>query len=356
MHLRRTAGKPRRHGEGEKTMKARRIPRIDIQDRNELRAALPLRTPFIIYIDPCDTCNFQCKFCPTGDRERMKTIKGRGHGPMDFSVYRRLIDSLADFDDPIRVVRLYKEGEPLLNPRFADMVAYAKASPRVQRVDTTTNAALLTPERSRAILDAGLDRLNVSVEGMTAQQYREFSHAELDFGRFVENIAWFYDHRGGCELNVKINGDNLTSEQEQAFFATFGDICDGISVERTIDYWPKYNAMRVDYDESVTLLGGKSREVQVCPYVFYEMCVNSDGTFSLCRFDWNHAMLLDQHVGAPPTLKKIWDSIVLWNFQQRFLSGERLLLTVLSCPKCGLLKQGVPEDLDAFAAEILDRM
>ena len=23
----------------------------------------------------------------------MKTIKGRGHGPMDFSVYRRLIDS-----------------------------------------------------------------------------------------------------------------------------------------------------------------------------------------------------------------------------------------------------------------------
>ena len=184
------------------------------------------------------------------------------------------------------------------------MVAYAKASPRVQRVDTTTNAALLTPERSRAILDAGLDRLNVSVEGMTAQQYREFSHAELDFGRFVENIAWFYDHRGGCELNVKINGDNLTSEQEQAFFATFGDICDGISVERTIDYWPKYNAMRVDYDESVTLLGGKSREVQVCPYVFYEMCVNSDGTFSLCRFDWNHAMLLDRHVGAPPTLQK----------------------------------------------------
>ena len=238
----------------------------------------------------------------------------------------------------------------------------SKAVPMAMNVNidiknpTTTNAALLTPERSRVILDAGLDRLNVSVEGMTAQQYREFSHAELDFDRFVENIAWFYDHRGGCELNVKINGDNLTSEQEQAFFATFGDICDGISVERTIDYWPKYNAMRVDYDESVTLLGGKSREVQVCPYVFYEMCVNSDGTFSLCRFDWNHAMLLDRHVGAPPTLKKIWDSIVLWNFQQRFLSGERLLLTVLSCPKCGLLKQGVPEDLDAFAAEILDRM
>ena len=337
-------------------MKARRLPRIDIQDRDELRAALPLRTPFIIYIDPCDTCNFRCRFCPTGDLELMKKTKGRLHGPMEFSVFRGLIDSLADFDDPIRTIRLYKEGEPLVNPRFADMVAYAKASPRVGRVDTTSNAALLTPERSRAILDAGLDRLNISVEGMDAARYREFSGVDLDFGRFVENIAWYYDHRGGCEMYIKINGDNLTPEQEEAFFHTFGDICDGISVERTIDYWPKFRDMKVDFDEGVTLLGGRSREVQICPYVFYEMCVNSDGTFSLCRFDWNHAMLLDRHVGAPPTLKKIWDSIVLWNFQQRFLAGERKLMTVLSCPKCGLLKQGVPEDLDEFGPEILERM
>ena len=337
-------------------MKARRLPRIDIQDRDELRSALPLRTPFIIYIDPCDTCNFRCRFCPTGDLELMKKTKGRLHGPMEFSVFRGLIDSLADFDDPIRTIRLYKEGEPLVNPRFADMVAYAKASPHVRRVDTTTNAALLTPERSRAILDAGLDRLNISVEGMDEDRYREFSGVDLDFGRFVENIAWFYGHRGDCEVYIKINGDHLTPEQEKAFFDTFGDICDGISVERTIDYWPKFRDMRVDYDENVTLLGGKSREVQICPYVFYEMCVNSDGTFSLCRFDWNHAMLLDRHVGAPPTLKKIWDSIVLWNFQQRFLAGERKLMTVLSCPKCGLLKQGVPEDLDEFGSEILDRM
>ena len=291
-----------------------------------------------------------------GDRELMKKTKGRFHGPMDFDLYRERIDSLADFDDPIRVIRLYKEGEPLLNPRFADMVAYAKASPHVKRVDTTTNAALLTPERSRAILDAGLDRLNVSVEGMDAGQYRDFSRAELDFDRFAENIALFYELRGNCELNVKINGDNLSAEQEARFYEVFGDICDGISVERTIDYWPKWSGMDAEHDETVSLLGGKSREVRVCPYVFYEMCVNSDGTFSLCRFDWNHAMLLDGHVGAPPTLRKIWDSIVLWNFQQRFLAGERALLTVLSCPKCGLMKQGVPEDLDEFAGEILERM
>ena len=117
---------------------------------------------------------------------------------------------------------------------------------------------------------------------------------------------------------------------------------------------PEYTPLFSDFNSA--MLGGKSGEVQVCPYVFYEMCINSDATYSLCRFDWNHAMILDNHVSAPATPKKIWDSIVLWNFQQQFLRKERKLMTVMSCPKCGILKQGVPEDLDEFAEEILDEM
>ena len=248
-------------------MRAKHIPRIDIHDRMELKNALPLRTPYVIYIDPCDTCNFRCKFCPSGNIELMKKTKGRGHGPMDFEVYRGIIDSLKEFPDPIRVVRLYKEGEPLVNPRFADMVRYAKRSPRVQRVDTTTNASLLTPERSLEIIDAGLDRLNISVEGVNADQYRDFSGHKMDYQQFVDNIAFFYDHKKQCEMNIKINGDILTRSQEEDFYRTFGNITDGISVERTIEYWTRYNEMNVDFDENVSLLGSKSREIQVCPYV-----------------------------------------------------------------------------------------
>ena len=337
-------------------MKARIIPRIDLHDREELRRALPLRTPYVIHIDPCDVCNFHCRFCPSGDGALMQKTTGRGFGPMKYDTYCSIVDSLAEFDDPIRVLRLYKEGEPLLHPRFADMVRYAKASGHCLRVDTTTNASLLTPELSLAIVDAGLDRINISVEGVNARQYRDFSGVTLDYDRFVENIAFFHAHKGGCEMNIKINGDTLTPEQEAKFYADFGDITDGISVEHTIDYWPKFDGMRVDYDEGVSLLGGQAGEVQVCPYVFYEMCINSDGSYSLCRFDWNHAMPLQQHVSFPPTPRKIWDSITLWNFQQSFLRKERKMLSVLSCPKCGILKQGVPEDLDAYAEEILDNM
>lgn len=337
-------------------MKAKPIPRIDIHDRIELKNALPLRTPYVLHIDPCDTCNFRCKFCPSGNRELMRQTKGRGHGPMDFGLYTRIIDSLREFRDPVRVIRLYKEGEPLLHPRFADMVRYAKASGHCLRVDTTTNASLLSHERALEIIDAGLDRINISVEGINTQQYEDFSGYSLDFGMFLDNISFFYEHRKQCEMNIKINGDILTPRQEEEFYRLFGDMTDGISVEHTIDYWPKYDAMQVENDESVSLLGGTAGEVQVCPYVFYEMCVNSDGTYSLCRFDWNHAMILERDRTEWLSPKKIWDSITLWSFQQTFLKKQKLCLTVLSCPKCGILKQGVPEDIDEFAEEILDNM
>lgn len=337
-------------------MRAKHIPRIDIHDRIELKNALPLRTPYVVHIDPCDSCNFRCKFCPSGNLELMSKIKGRGHGPMDFDVYKGLIDSLKEFPDKIRVVRLYKEGEPLLNKHFADMVRYAKQSGCCERVDTTTNGSLLTPKRSLEIIDAGLDRLNISVEGVNALQYREFSGYRLDYDQFVENIRFFYEHKKQCEVNIKICGDNLTPEQEEEFYQTFGNIADGISVERAIEYWPKFNDMKMEYDETVNMLGGEAGEIQVCPYVFYEMCINSDASYSLCRFDWNHAMMMGPHVSFPPTPKKVWNSIVLWNFQNQFLMKQRKMMTVLSCPKCGVMKQGVPEDIDAFAGEILDNM
>ena len=173
-------------------IRAKYIPRIDLHDPVELKEAIPLRTPYVIYIDPCDTCNFRCKFCPSGNLDLMKKTPGRGHEPMGMTLYKEIIDSLSEFKDPIRVIRLYKEGEPLLNPHFAEMVRYAKASPKVLRVDTTTNGALLTPERSLEIINAGLDRINISVEGMDAQQYKEFSGINLDYEKYVENISFFY--------------------------------------------------------------------------------------------------------------------------------------------------------------------
>ena len=106
-------------------MKAKIKPRINLEDRTPLEKIIPLSTPMILFVDPASICNFKCKFCPTGNPELIKN-SGRWQGLMDFDLYKKIIDDLGDFEEPLKVLRLYKEGEPFLNKQLTDMIRYAK--------------------------------------------------------------------------------------------------------------------------------------------------------------------------------------------------------------------------------------
>ena len=121
-------------------MKARLEPRKNLAGRTPLETVIPLSTPFVVFADPASSCNFKYTFCPTGHPD-MIAETGRYQGVMKFEVFQKIIDDLADFDMPIKVLRMYRDGEPLLNKRFADMVAYAKKSGHVDYIDTTTAVA-----------------------------------------------------------------------------------------------------------------------------------------------------------------------------------------------------------------------
>ena len=184
-------------------MKARLEPRINLVGRTPLETVIPLATPFIIFVDPASACNFKCTFCPTGHRD-MIAETGRFQGVMKLELFQKIIDDLGAFDKPIKVLRMYKDGEPFLNKRLADMVAYAKKSGHVDYIDTTTNGTFLSPERVGPVLEAGIDKINISVDGMTEETYQRFTGFKFDFAKFVENVKWLYANKGNCEIVVKI--------------------------------------------------------------------------------------------------------------------------------------------------------
>jgi MoaA/NifB/PqqE/SkfB family radical SAM enzyme len=84
-------------------------------------------------------------------------------------------------------------GEPLLHPRFLDMVRLAKG--RGLRAEVTTNALLLTPDLARGLLEAGLDQLVVSIDGASAEAFgRVRSGASLE--TVIGNVRNLHDQRG----------------------------------------------------------------------------------------------------------------------------------------------------------------
>ena len=329
-------------------MKAKIKPRIQLEDREPLDKAIPLSTPWVIFVDPSDLCNFRCKFCPSSDRELLKS-NGRPLKVMDLNLYKNIINDICEFDKPIKVLRLYLHGEPLMNPRFSDMVKYAKDSGCCDKIDTTTNASLLNPIRNLRIINAGLDRINISIEGVNIEQYLDFSLYKIKFDHLVNNISHFYDNRGSCEVFIKICGDSLSEEDKQKFYDIFGDICDGIFIEHTMNCWNGFDGPK--QNEEVGIYGQPIKEVMVCPYVFYSMSINSDGTVSACFLDWNRKLFIGDV--RKKSIKDIWNGTFLSAYRYMFLIKERKNHNI--CGKCSQLSHGMPVDLDYKAKEILQR-
>jgi len=333
-------------------VKAKIKPRIDLENRTKLETVIPLSVPFIINVDPSDVCNFQCKFCPTADHELMKRTPGRNHGLIDFNLYKKIINDICEFEKPIKVLRLYKDGEPLLHPRFPEMIRYAKEKRCAERIDTTTNASLLTPKKNIEIIEAGLDRINISVEGVNENQYLKFSNYKIDFDKFVGNIRHFYENRKNCEMIIKINGDTISDDDKKKFYEIFGDIADGVYIEHIMSCWPEFELKKVEVNQEFGIYGQKIKEVQVCPYIFYSFSINSDGTASACFLDWSRKLIIGD--AKKESVKDIWNGEKLFNLQKMFLEKKRKEHPV--CRNCGQLSHGLPDDIDDYAEELLKKL
>jgi len=332
-------------------MKAKIKPRIQLENRTKLEEVIPLDTPFLVFVDPSDVCNFRCKFCPTGDPQLLKRI-GRIPKIMDFNLYKQIIKDLGKFNSPIKVLRLYKDGEPLLNPRFADMVKLAKESGYILQVDTTTNGSLLEPKKNLEIINAGLDKIYISINGLSDESYLEFTRHKISFAKLVDNIQHFYENRGNCVVCVKIVGDNLTPEEHSIFFETFGNICDEIFVEHIAPCWPEFEMKDVSPNKTLGIYGQEIKEVMVCPYIFYSLSINSNGTVSLCFLDWARELIIGNL--NTESIRNVWNGAKLRNFRLMHLLKKRKEHPI--CGGCGQLSHCLPDNVDNFSEYLLKIM
>jgi radical SAM protein with 4Fe4S-binding SPASM domain len=138
--------------------------------------AVPL--PQFVQIEPVGQCNLRCKMCP---------IQFRSDGPpgpsafMPFERFCNLIDQFG----PVAELHLQGLGEPLLHPRFFDMVRYA--SERGIRVSTNTNMTVMTAEHAAQCVSSGLHTMHISLDGADAASY-EAIRIRARFDKVLRNL------------------------------------------------------------------------------------------------------------------------------------------------------------------------
>jgi len=233
------------------------------------------------------------------------------------------------------------------------MIAYAKQSGRVPYIDTTTNGTLVEPERMGPLIEAGLDKINISVDGMTREQYRHFTKFDFDFDRFVHNIKWLYNNKGNCEIVIKIPTELITEPQQQVFYDTFGDYCDRIFIENFAPCWPQFNVEeRTGFNITQGIYQQPIAPTETCPYIFYSMSINADGLVSSCFLDWGRMLIVGE--ARTQTLVEIWNSEAFNKLRIQHLENKRIQNPV--CSQCGQLTHCLPDNIDAYRKELLPKV
>lgn len=145
-----------------------------------------MELPGYLQIEPVGQCNLRCRMCPIQFRK-----DGPPHGPpafMPMEEFVRILDQYSRLEH----LHLQGLGEPMMHPRFFDMVAHAAA--RGIRVTSNTNLTLLNQRRAEQCVACGLDCLHVSIDGATAETFEQI-RVRARFDRVKRNLERLLEAR-----------------------------------------------------------------------------------------------------------------------------------------------------------------
>lgn len=321
--------------------------------RTKLADVLPLDTPFVVQIFPIYACNFKCNYCIF---QLPKTKRGfiSDKVAMDLGLFKKCIDDMTKFPNKIKVLRFVGIGEPLLHPKIAVMVEYAASKKVAKTLEMLTNASLLTPKMSDSLISSGLSRLVVSLQGTTKQKYKDVCRADIDFEKFLENLRYFYNHRGDAQMYIKIIDCALDGKaDEKRFYQLFGDICDTMAIEHTVPIHSGVDYKKVikGKDMSVTQFGLPVSEVKICPQAFFHFQINPDGKVVPC-YSFEYPGIMGDVNNQ--SIAEIWNGKKFQNFRRTMLDGVKKVGKI--CAQCELIKYRLfPEDVLNDDAEKLKK-
>ena len=157
---------------------ARIDPRRYFESVGARRNAVPESEPVCLYLETTNRCNLLCTTCPRTYAELEPPAD------MSWDLFKSIVDQIPALQRAV----LHGVGEPMLVKNLPRMVRYLKD--RGTYVLFNTNGTVLNERNGRALIEAELDELRVSLDAANAASFRAIRGKDY-FGRILKNVRAF---------------------------------------------------------------------------------------------------------------------------------------------------------------------
>jgi radical SAM protein with 4Fe4S-binding SPASM domain len=235
---------------------------VDLAKARELR-----EYPLLVDLELSSRCNLNCPMCYTITEEFQSKVN-RKH--MEFDLYKKIVDEIAG---KVFAIRLSLRGESTLNRHFIEAISYAKQK-GIPEVSTLTHGKKLTGEYLRKVIEAGIDWITISIDGMeeTYNRIRRPLTWEDTLGRLKE-IRELKNELGTQKPVIKVQGIwPAIRENPTAYYNALAPYTDLVAYNPLIDYLR--NDADIVYEENFA-----------CPQLYQRLVIGSDGRVMMCSND-----------------------------------------------------------------------
>jgi len=156
----------------------------DATSKLELETDFPLQLDFELNY----SCNFSCPMCTWNAETTSRFGKDKW---FPFEVWTELIDEA--ISKGLKSIRLNQINEPLIRGDIAKFVKYARDA-GILDIYFSTNGSLLTEKVSRELIEAGLMRIQVSLDAATKETYDKIRIGG-NYHKILQNIDRFLEIR-----------------------------------------------------------------------------------------------------------------------------------------------------------------
>src|SRR5580693_7977347 len=153
-------------------------PRRYFESADAERSAAAAQPPVCLYLETTNRCNLLCTTCPL-TYEELEPPADRS-----WELFTRIVDQVPNIERAV----MHGVGEPMMVKHLPKMVRYLKD--RGTYVLFNTNGTLLNEKNGRALIDAGLDELRVSLDAANAKSYKAIRGKDF-FARILKNVRAF---------------------------------------------------------------------------------------------------------------------------------------------------------------------
>lgn len=278
--------------------------------------------PKNLVLETISYCNLRCRLCPYKDLLREK-------GFMSLHLYARIIEEIAGFS-PETVLWLAFMGEPLLlGMELCEKIKYAKAA-GIQNVSLNTNGTLLIEPFTRGLINAGVDKIYVSLDAVSDWMYRVVRD-DYKLLQITNNVLHLLEEAKSSETEVivqfVVTEDN--AGELELFKESWLEAGATVKIRKKLGWGGKVPSP--DYIQ-------ESREGP-CSWLMRQMIVLWDGTVAQCDADYEGKYFAGNLKSE--SIEDVWNR-VLYRRRERHLKGD---FDFEPCKSCKDWQVGISEVL-----------